>query len=252
MIRGLYTSAMGMIVQEKRQENVSQNLANIETPSFKQQELIAAATHRMNVLNRANDPAGRRLSAIGSMNFGASVDDLYTDFGQGLLKETNKPLDFAIEGQGFFTVLLPNGGQAYTRDGSFRLNQNGELVTSDGHPVLDINGQTILLGTDQVTADMNGTIQTPDNRSYILGIVTFEELQQLQRIGDNLYVIEGAAPQAADAYAIRQGFIEASNVNPLEQLVKLIEITRSFESNQRAIQAMDETLGKAVNEVGKL
>ena len=136
------------------------------------------------------------------MHFGASVDDLYTDFGQGLLKETNKPLDFAIEGQGFFTVLLPNGSQAYTRDGSFRLNQNGELVTSDGHPVLDINGQTILLGTDQVTADMNGTIQTPDNRSYILGIVTFEELQQLQRIGDNLYVIEGAAPQAADAYAI--------------------------------------------------
>ena len=150
MIRGLYTSAMGMIVQEKRQENVSQNLANIETPSFKQQELIAAATHRMNVLNRANDPAGRRLSAIGSMHFGASVDDLYTDFGQGLLKETNKPLDFAIEGQGFFTVLLPIGGQAYTRTAASGSIRTG-LVTSDGHPVLDINGQTILLGTDQVT-----------------------------------------------------------------------------------------------------
>jgi len=243
---------MGMIVQEKKQANVSQNLANIETPSFKQQELIASASHRMNVLNRANDPAGRRLSSIGSMYFGTSIDDLYTDYEQGVLEETSKPLDFAIEGEGFFTVLLPNGSQAYTRDGSFRLNQNGELVTRDGYPILDINGQTILLGTDDVTADANGVIQTPDNRYYSLRIVSFENMQQLQRMGDNLYVIEDGAPQAATGYSIKQGYIEASNVNPLEELVKLIEITRNFESNQKAIQAMDETLGKAVNEVGKL
>src|SRR5690606_25544764 len=113
MIRGLYTSAMGMVVQEKRQEKVSHNLANIETYSYKQQEVIAASSHQMNVLNRSNHP-GRRLGAIGNMYFGTSIDDLYTDFQQGLLKETQNPLDFAIEGEGFFVVQLPGGEQAYT------------------------------------------------------------------------------------------------------------------------------------------
>jgi len=251
MIRGLYTSAMGMIVQEKRQENVSQNLANIETNSYKQQEIIAASSHQKNVLNRSNHP-GRRLSAIGNMHFGTSIDDLYTDFQQGLFKETNNPLDFAIEGEGFFVVQLPNGDQAYTRDGSFRLNENGELVTREGYIVLDPNGQSIPLGTDKITADIYGDIQTFDNRNYSIGIVTFADVQQLHRLGDNLYTIEEGAPLVGGGYAIRQGYVEASNVNPLEELVKLIEITRNFESNQRAVQAMDETLGKAVNEVGRL
>jgi diguanylate cyclase (GGDEF)-like protein len=139
VIRGLYTSAMGMIVQEKRQANVSHNLANIETTSFKQQEIIAAASNRMNVLNRSNNP-GNRLSSIGSMHFGTAIDDLYTDFQQGILQETKRPLDFAIEGEGFFTIQLPNGEHAYTRDGSFRLNAYGELTTKEGYLVLSDNG----------------------------------------------------------------------------------------------------------------
>jgi flagellar basal-body rod protein FlgF len=251
LIRGLYTSAMGMIVQEKRQANISQNLANIQTNSFKQQKVIAAASHRMNVVNRSNDPGGR-LTSIGNMHLGTSIDDIYTDFEQGLLKETNNPLDFAIDGEGFFVVQLPDGEEAYTRDGSFRLNENGELVTRDGYPVLDYNGQSIPLETENVTADAYGGIQTQDNRYFSLGIVTFADVQQLHRLGENLYTIEGGEPLAGGACALRQGYIEASNVDPLEQLVKMIEVTRNFESNQKAIHAMDETLGKAVNEVGRL
>ena len=251
MIRGLYTSAMGMIVQEKRQANVSQNLANIETNSFKQQELIQAASNRMNVSNRANDP-GNRLTSIGNMHFGTSIDDSFTNFEQGLLKETNNPLDFVIDGEGFFTLRLPNGQEAYTRDGSFRLNENGILVSKEGYPVLNYGGEPIPLDNENVTADVYGGIQTQDNRYVTLGIVTFADVQQLHRLGDSLYTIEGAASLAGDSYTLRQGFIEASNVNPLEEMVKMIEISRNFESNQKAIQAMDETLGKAVNEVGRL
>jgi flagellar basal-body rod protein FlgF len=252
VIRGLYTSAMGMIVQEKRQANVSHNLANIETTSFKQQEIIAAASNRMNVLNRSNNP-GNRLSSIGSMHFGTAIDDLYTDFQQGILQETKRPLDFAIEGEGFFTIQLPNGEHAYTRDGSFRLNAYGELTTKEGYLVLSDNGESIPLGTEDITADEYGGIILPNGEFFNLGIVTFADVQNLHRVGDNLYTIEaGEEPLIGGAYALKQGFLEGSNVNPLEELVKMIEITRSFESNQRAVQAMDETLGKAVNEVGRL
>ncbi|HHY81533.1 MAG TPA: flagellar basal-body rod protein FlgF [Clostridiales bacterium] len=250
MIRGLYTSAMGMIVQQKRQENVSHNLSNIETNSFKQQELIAEASFQMDVLNRSNNHG--RLSSIGNMHFGVSVDDLYTDFEQGLLKETNNPLDFAIDGEGFFTVRLPNGQEAYTRDGSFRLNENGELVTSEGYQVLGYDGEPIQLGTENVTADNYGGIITQDGRYFSLGIVTFADAQLLHRLGDNLYTIEDGEPMTGGAYTLRQGFIESSNVNLLEEMVKMIEITRNFESNQKVVQAMDETLDKAVNEVGRL
>lgn len=251
MIRGLYTGAMGMIVQEKRQANVSQNLSNIETNSFKQQELITAASKQMNVLNRSKDPAGR-LTSIGNMHFGTSIDDLYTDFEQGILKETNNPLDFAIEGEGFFTVLLPNGEEAYTRDGSFRLNENGELTTQDGYLVLGYDGEAIPLMTEDFDAYTNGGILTQNGRYFSLGIVSFADEQQLHRLGDNLYTIEGERPAISDSYELRQGFIEASNVDPLEQLVKMIEISRNFESNQKVVQAMDETLDMAVNDVGRL
>lgn len=252
MIRGLYTSAMGMIVQEKRQDNVSHNLANIETTSFKQQEIIATASNRMNVLNRANNPGGR-LSAIGSMHFGTAIDDQYTDFQQGILQETKRPLDLAIEGEGFFTIQLPNGEQAYTRDGSFRLNALGELTTEEGYLVLSDNGESIMLGTGDVQVDEYGGILLPNGGFTYLGIVTFADTQSLHRIGDNMYTIEaGEEPLLGGAYVLKQGFLEGSNVNPLEELVKMIEIARSFESNQRAVQAMDETLGKAVNEVGRL
>src|SRR5690554_6004156 len=126
MIRGLYTSAMGMILQEKRQSNVSNNLANIETNAFKKQELIAKAFDRVDVLNRSNN--SNRLTPIGGVHLGVQVDDLYGDFQQGTLEETNKPLDFAIEGTGFFTIQYQDGNLAYTRDGSFKIDENGFLT----------------------------------------------------------------------------------------------------------------------------
>jgi flagellar basal-body rod protein FlgF len=251
VIRSLYTGAMGMIVQEKRQESVSNNLSNIETNSFKQQTIIASASFEKSVLNRANDP-GNRLTSIGSMHFGISVDDSYINFEQGILKETGRPLDFAIDGEGFFTVQLPNGEHVYTRDGSFRLNAWGELVTKEGLLVLGSEGEPIYLGTEDFTADARGGILTQEGSYATLGIVTFADLQNLQKIGDNLYTLKAGEAEAANNFSLRQGFLEGSNVNALDELVKMIEISRSFESNQRVLQSVDETLGKAVNEVGRL
>lgn len=250
MIRGLYTSAMGMIVQQKRQENVSNNLGNIETNGFKKQELIARAFDQVAVKNRAN--ASNQLSSIGDIHLGVMVDDLYTDFEQGILEETSNPLDFAIQGEGFFTIELPNGELAYTRDGSFQMNQNGQLTTKQGYLVLDNNLQGISLENQEIQVDENGIITSSNGQTTAFNIVNFPDGQALHRLGENMYTVEGGQVVGANGYSIKQGFMEKSNVNPLEELVKMIEITRSFESNQRAVQSIDETLGKAVNEVGSL
>lgn len=251
MIRGLYTSAMGMVVQQKRQENISQNLANIETNSFKKQEMIASAFDRVVVKNKANS-VDNRLTAIGDMHLGVRVDDLYTDFKQGIVEDTDEPLDFAIEGEGFFTIQLPSGDYAYTRDGSFTLNENGQLTTKQGYLVMADNLESIPLGTEDIQVDTKGMITLPDGQNFALSIVNFAQTQDLQKLGENLYTMEGGQPIDGNAYTIRQGSLEKSNVNALDELVKMIEVTRSFESNQKAVQAMDDTLGKAVNEVGRV
>jgi flagellar basal-body rod protein FlgG len=257
MIRGLYTSAMGMIVQEKRQANVSQNLSNVETNSFKKQEIIAKAFDRVGVKNRGNNLQGNRLTTIGEMHLGVEIDDLYNDFQQGILEETNNSLDLAIEGEGYFTIQLQNGDFAYTRDGSFKINENGQLATKQGYLVMgrnEYNGnlESIQLTSDEIQVGTRGIISLPDGQSHTLNIVSFVDAQALQRLGENIYTMEGEQPLLGVEYSLRQGFVEKSNVNPLEEMVKMIEITRSFESNQRVVQSMDETLGKAVNEVGKL
>ncbi|SJZ52375.1 flagellar basal-body rod protein FlgF [Garciella nitratireducens] len=251
MIRGLYTSAMGMITQQKRQENVSNNLANIETNGFKKQEIIAKAFDQMIVKNRAKI-SENILSPIGKIHLGVMIDGVYTDFEQGPLEETSHSLDLAIQGGGFFTIELPNGQLAYTRDGSFQINENGQLITKQGYLVLDHNLQSISLENERVQIDKNGSITSDSGQKFILNIVNFQNGQDLHRLGENLYILEGGQTVPAENYLIKQGFLEKSNVNPLEELVKMIEITRSFESNQRVIQAMDETLGKAVNEIGRL
>lgn len=257
MIRGLYTSAMGMIVQEKRQANVSQNLANVETTSFKKQELIARAFDEVGVKNKRGNSQNSRLQPIGSLHLGVQIDDLYTDFQQGIPQETNKNLDFAIEGEGFFTIQLPSGNIAYTRDGSFRINEAGQLSTKQGYLVLGRNPYSgnlspIELTTEDIQVDRTGMITLPNGQNHQLNIVSFGDAQSLQRLGENLYLAEGQQPTLSTEYTLSQGFIERSNINPLEEMVKMIEITRSFESNQKVIQSIDETLGKAVNEVGRL
>lgn len=257
MIRGLYTSAMGMIVQEKRQASVSQNLSNIETNSFKKQKIIAKAFDRVEVKNRENNLRGNALTSIGEMHLGVEINDLYSDFGQGVLTETNNSLDIAIEGECFFTIQLPSGDFAYTRDGSFKINENGQLATKQGYLVMgrnQYNGnlESIQLNSEEIQVDTRGIMSLPNGQSHILNIVSFVDIQALRRIGENFYTMQGEQPLVGDEYSLRQGFIEKSNVNPLEEMVKMIEITRSFESNQKVVQSMDETLGKAVNEVGRL
>ncbi|HZK34594.1 MAG TPA: flagellar hook-basal body complex protein [Bacillota bacterium] len=251
MIRGLYTAATGMIVQERKMENVSQNLANVETGAFKRQEVLARSYDNVNISNKANSPDNRR-APIGQLQLGVMIDDVHTDFDQGQLNQTNKPLDLAIDGDGFFTILLPNGQHAYSRDGSFTVNREGLVTTKKGYPVLDTQMRGIYVDTEDIAIDERGLIRLADGSTAQLNIVDFPEIQTLDKLGENMYTVGVGQLVQADEFILRQGFLEQSNINPLDELVKMIEISRSFESNQRVIQSLDETLGKAVNEVGRL
>jgi flagellar basal-body rod protein FlgG len=177
-----------------------------------------------------------------------------TDFSQGPMQNTGNALNMAIEGNGFFTIQTPNGIQ-YTRNGAFSINENGELVTSQGNVVLGQGGPINVAGGSIINVLDNGGIAVDGFQRGILRITDFDQPYEMTKISDNLYVPEGGgAGRNADAqdYSIQQGMLEGANAHPIDQMVKMIEISRQFELGQRAIRLQDETLQQAVTQAGRV
>ncbi|MBK5251293.1 MAG: flagellar hook-basal body complex protein [Peptostreptococcaceae bacterium] len=257
MIRGLYTAASGMIVQQKRQENVSNNIANIETPSFKKQTLMVMAREDSQILKSS----GNSKTSLGTLQFGLEINDALTDFSQGLLKETGRPEDLAIEGRGFFKTELISGQAAYTRNGSIERDGMGYLVNSSGFRLFGKSSESggfepIQLDKANFAVDSAGNITDSEGKKlYTLDLVDFEDLSALVEVTDGVYILpvdKNNLEIPAKNTRLVSGVQEASNVNALEEMVKLIEIARSFESNQRVIQSLDEILGMAVSDIGRV
>lgn len=235
MIRSLYTINRNMNILQKKQENTSANLANINTPGYKFQDIVQRT---LNTETLVNYNGGRKLEErqeLGPFVFGNQIDGFYRNFDQGNLYETNKGTDFAIVGNGFFTVQMDNGQVAYTRNGNFRVNEEGQLTTMEGHRVLGSNGYIYVVDEDV-------------NMEELL-ITDFNNYEDLNNIGDTLFTGNGGYPINGE---LRKGYLEASNVNMADAIVKMIEISREFESNQKLLHAADETLNKAVNEIGRV
>lgn len=259
MIRGLYTAASGMLAEARRNDVIANNLANVDTTGFKKDTTVIRSFEEM-LLRRFNDPVelppkGRRVDLrpiIGPLGVGAGVDDIATDFVAGPQAFTQNPLDLALEGDGFFTVLTPRG-ERYTRNGAFYLNGEGVLVTSEGYPVLGENG-LITLREGEATIDRSGQISLGGAPVDRLRIVEFADLRGLRKEGDSLWVatpIAGPPMQSADA-VVKQGYREKSNVNVIREMVEMIAAVRAYEANQKAVQAHDELMAKAVNQVGSV
>lgn len=228
MIRTLYTVNRSMNILQERQENTSANFANINTPGYKFQDMVQSTLENNTMINYTDGPKNDRRQELGNWVFGNQIDDVYKVFDQGILSETGSESDFAIVGNGFFTVQMPNGQMAYTRNGNFRINEDGIYETMDGHLV-----QGVYL-----------------DDGYMTPLITdFADYSTLESIGDTLFTGAGGFQIQGE---IRQGFLERSNVDVVSQVVKMIEISRQFESNQRVLHAADETLSKAVNEVGRV
>ena len=225
MISGIYNLIDGSLTQQIRFETVANNMANINTNGFKKNIISFNEALEMNSISKA-------------------------DFSQGPVKHTGNELDVALESKGFFKIQTDKGIR-YTRDGAFTLDEKGTLVTLSGDSVLGENGPITIDG-GHVTIGVDGQVQVDDASVDRLMVVDFENHQLLQKEGGSRYFYSGEEREIStvEDVGVRQGYLESSNVNSTEEMIKLIETYRAFESVQKAIQSMDKINDKMVNDYG--
>lgn len=263
MISGLYTAASGLLAQTHQQDVIANNLANVNTTGYKRDRALYVPFPTV-FLNRINDekvsvPGGfaDAMVPIGQMGRGVElrVDGIKPELiEEGSMNQTGNKLDFAIKGQGMFVVMTPNGLR-YTRDGSFSLDSDGILVNSSGHKVLGQRGEIILDGKEIFT-DEAGNIFVDGKETDTFRIALYEKDSPLRKEGDNLFypLNNMPLPETEDEGKVRiiHGYLEGSNVNVVREMVDMISAYRAYEAAQRAVQAQEQTLSKAVNDVGNI
>jgi len=242
MIKGLYTTAAGMHPRTLEQEIASNNLANLNTTGFKKD-----AVHFKRMLDSQLTLAAQ----LGENMSEEDVQEVLVNFTQGDLGATNNPLDVAIDGDGFFVVLTPDG-EKYTRNGHFSMNAEGELISEEGFPVIGRGGEIMLL-PGEFEIDTKGEITQNGEIIDRLKIVDYPKPYPLRKEGESLFVLTQNVKEIDDPenLVIRQGFLENSNVNPIAEMIRLISISKNFQAGERAIQNQNRTLEKAVNTVGR-
>lgn len=252
MIRSLYTAVSGMISLEAKQDTISSNLSNASTVGYKSTNLAFKKFEDVLMENYDKKLGNKNIkNVIGGLSMGNKIDEVNNLFTQGIIQDTGKPTDFALEGRGFFTIEN-NGRNYYTRDGHFHVDTRGYLVNDSGYNVMGINRNTgareaIFVGNKTIGTDASGNISLNGVPSYSFQVADFNDYNSLKKIGDNLF--EGNNPQNING-VVRQNSLEKSNVNVTNEMVNMLTTMRSFETNQKIVQAIDETLGKTVNEVG--
>lgn len=253
MIRGWYTGASGMNAQQHRLDAISNNLANVDTAAYKRDITVSKSFSEL-LLRRTNDdgvyntPFGSADAApvIGKLGLGVEINENYTDFEQGSFRSTSSTTDVALSGKGFFTIQTPYG-ERYTRNGNFLIGKEGILETKEGYPVLGENGLIRVPDTKtEIKIDDDGVIKNNNDNTVIdrFRTVRFDNERYLQKVGSSFYTandITGSAiiAEGEDRPKFLQGYIETSNVNVVQEMVKMIEVNRAYEANQKSIQSED-------------
>ncbi len=247
MIRGLYASASSLLSLLHRQEALSHNLANINTPGFKQEIVVAQKGTTWALVQDWGN--GRYSPAIGGLTYVVEPAETEVDFRQGPLENTERPLDIAIVGDGFFRVQTP-AGVRLTRDGTFHRDSAGNIVTADGYFLLGDNGPIrIGEGTPYIAAD--GSIYLPGQTTPVARIALgrVADVAALQAEGDNL-LNPGNTPVEivpATQTSLKQGFVEQSNVDVSGTVVSMMLALRSYEATQRTLRLQDEALQRVLD-----
>ena len=256
MIRSLWISKTGMEAQQTQLDTISHNLANVGTNGFKKGHVVFEDLIYQN-LRQAGAASGEQGMLPTGLQVGLGVRPVATSrtFTQGNLQQTGNNLDLAIKGQGFFQVQRADGSTAYTRDGAFQVDANGQLVTNNGELVqpgitVPPNAQSLTIAADgTVSASVPGQAQP-----QVLGqlqLASFVNPAGLDPLGGNLFgeTAASGAPNAGEPGAdglgqLQQGFVETSNVNVVEELVAMIQTQRAYELNSKAIQTSDQMLAR--------
>ena len=256
MMNSLWIAKTGMSAQQTKMDVVSHNLSNVSTTGYKRQNAVFEDLIYQN-LRQVGAPADEQNNLPTGMHLGLGVRTVATtrNFQQGTPTETGKDLDVAISGDGFFQIQMPDGTTAYTRDGTFSKDANGQLVTSGGYPLLD--GITVPADAVKLSISKTGIVAVTTTGNPIptqigqLNTASFINPAGLEPIGENLYRESAAsgAPQTGtpgtnNLGTVMQGFLESSNVNVMEELVNMIQTQRAYEMNSKAISTSDQMLAK--------
>lgn len=277
MLRGIYTSASGMMAEHMNVDVIANNLANVNTTGFKRDTLLLKSFPEL-MLSRMNDDGVTRIPIgsydvgplVGKLGTGVEVNRVITRFETDhadhivpLIKTDNK-YDIALHGQGFIAVDTPDGEQ-YTRDGGFVVDNEGFLVTKAGNKVMGEAGH-IQIGTNDIKIDDLGNvmIKRPNAIDWEMvdriKIVNFQDIREIKKAGYNLFrATEHSGPAQimevtgnSNRPKVVWQFLEGSNVNPVSEMVRLIEVQRTYEANSKVLQQHDTMLGRAVNDIARL
>ena len=254
MIRSLWIAKTGLDAQQTQMDVISNNLANVSTSGFKRARAVFEDL-LYQTIRQPGAQSSEQTQLPSGLQIGTGVKTVATEriFTQGNLQQTGNAKDVAIQGNGFFQVLMPDGTTSYTRDGSFQTDANGQLVTASGYPVqpaitIPANAQTLTIardGTVSVTQPGSAAATTIGT----LQLAMFINPAGLQSLGENLYAEtassgtpSSSAPGSNGAGVLNQAYVETSNVNVVEELVNMIQTQRAYEINSKAISTSDQML----------
>ena len=243
MIRGIFTSASGMISEQRRLDVIGSNVSNINTAGYKSDTLELKAFDQ-ELTSRMGEGA-----AVGTTTIGTTPYARYTDLSQGTYQQTNLDTDLAVNGDGFFAVQDTSGTVKYTRDGSFVVDAQGCLSLNSGERLLGANGQPLYVGTDRFTVSPSGAVTVGGNAAGQIDLYASAAAGGVAKRDDGFFDLTG--PQRAGG-TLRQGWVEGSNVDLVTSVTEMMSATRSFQANQSAYKSTEETLDKLVNLVGTL
>ncbi|WP_341357170.1 flagellar hook-basal body protein [Rossellomorea sp. y25] len=278
MFRGFYTVASGMLSQQRKTEMLTNNMSNANTPGYKADQASMRAFPKM-LLERMDStsiPTEKALSLpfnhkVGALNTGVYMQEAIPSFLQGDLQETGRNLDIALldvsmptneetgsVGSVFLTVEGADGNPRYTRNGNLTVNGNGFLTTNSGFYILNDNGGRIRLDSERFTIGEKGQIVAGENIVASLGVGYSDNPNRLVKQGDGLFATEGNVPlpnayeENDISFTTKQGFLERSNVDASRTMTDMLSAYRTFEANQKVLQAYDRSMEKAANEIGRV
>ena len=256
MIRSLWISKTGLDAQQTQMDVTANNLANVSTNGFKKTRAVFEDL-LYQTIRQPGAQSSQQTQLPSGLQLGTGVKPVATErlFTQGNLQQTSNPMDVAIQGNGFFQVQMPDGTAAYTRDGAFQVNAQGQIVTSSGFPIqppitVPANTLTVTISRDGVVSATRAGQTAPTELGQIQ-LSSFVNPAGLQSMGENLYIETAAsgtpgtnAPGTNGLGLLNQGYVETSNVNVVEELVGMIQTQRAYEINSKAIQSSDQMLQK--------
>ncbi len=250
MFKGFYNLTSGMLTHQRNLNTVANNMVNASTAGYKT-DTYTSSTFDEVLLSRVGNKDKSNAQVIGGWSYIRASSEMYTDFSQGLIEPTGIPLDFAIEGDGFFAVQMADGTVGYTRTGSFSLDDEGYLCLPGQGRVLDAGGQPIMLGTDKIRGDQSGLIYSEYGPLLAqLGVYTFDDTGVLQRNDQGLFV--GAQGNLMGAPTVHWASLERSNVDLVRQMTEMLSTQRAFQSVAQVSKMYDELMTKTATDIGRV